>query len=216
MPDFIGGLAKGIEKSRGMIENAMNGVTSDLTITPRVMAAQGGYSGSAASSGDLISGINTALNTALAGGGAAGDIVIPVYIGGDMIDEIVVTAQQRMNLHLQYLVFNNENIPMPASYSVSLSDVEADSGGVTEAGTTQRDVVREGVVQISVTFRVSKRWLNKFSAYKKLASITVGYLDMETMNIVDTQMYIDGYQVKLVSDTSYGSLWEVSFTLKEF
>ena len=98
MPDFIGGLAEGIEKSRGMIENAMNGVTSDLTITPRVMAAQGGYSGSAASSGDLISGINTALNTALAGGGAAGDIVIPVYIGGDMIDEIVVTAQQRMNL----------------------------------------------------------------------------------------------------------------------
>ena len=76
---------------------------------------------------------------------------------------------------------------MPASYSVSLSDVEADSGGVTEAGTTQRDVVREGVAQIGVTFRVSKRWLNKLSAYKKLAS-----------------------------DTSYGSLWEVSFTLKEF
>lgn len=98
MPDFIGGLAKGIEKSRGMIENAMNGVTSDLTITPRVMAAQGGYSGGGASNADLISGINTALNTALAGGGSAGDIVIPVYIGGDMIDEIVVTAQQRMNL----------------------------------------------------------------------------------------------------------------------
>ena len=53
---------------------------------------------SAASSGDLISGINTALNTALADGGAVGDIVILVYIGGDMIDEIVVTAQQRMNL----------------------------------------------------------------------------------------------------------------------
>ena len=98
MPDFIGGLAKGIEKSRGMIENAMNGVTSDLTITPRVMAASGGYAGAGVSGGDLISGINTALNTALASGGAAGDIVIPVYIGGDMIDEIVVTAQQRMNL----------------------------------------------------------------------------------------------------------------------
>lgn len=98
MPDFIGGLAKGIEKSRGMIENAMNGVTSDLTITPRVMAASGGYAGAGVSGGDLISGINTALNTALTGGGAAGDIVIPVYIGGDMIDEIVVTAQQRMNL----------------------------------------------------------------------------------------------------------------------
>ena len=98
MPDFIGGLAKGIEKSRGMIESAMNGVTSDLTITPRVMAASGGYAGAGVSGGDLISGINTALNTALAGGGAAGDIVIPGYIGGDMIYEILVKAQQRMNL----------------------------------------------------------------------------------------------------------------------
>ncbi len=75
-----------------------SGSNSDLTITPRVMAVQGGYSGGGASNTDLISGINTALNTALAGGGSAGDIVIPVYIGGDMIDEIVVTAQQRMNL----------------------------------------------------------------------------------------------------------------------
>ena len=81
-----------------MIDQAMQGVTGDMTIPPRVMAAQGGFSGSAASSGDLISGISTALNTALTGGGATGDIVIPVYIGGDMIDEIVVTAQQRMNL----------------------------------------------------------------------------------------------------------------------
>ncbi|MBO6205967.1 MAG: phage tail tape measure protein [Lachnospiraceae bacterium] len=98
MPDFMKGLADGIEKSRGMIEQAMQGVTGDMTITPRVLAASGGYSGASVSNGDLISGINTALNTALAGGGAAGDIVIPVYIGGDMIDEIVVTAQQRMNL----------------------------------------------------------------------------------------------------------------------
>lgn len=98
MPDFMKGLADGIEKSRGMIEQAMQGVTGDMTITPRVLAASGGYSGTSVSNGDLISGINTALNTALAGGGAAGDIVIPVYIGGDMIDEIVVTAQQRMNL----------------------------------------------------------------------------------------------------------------------
>lgn len=82
--------------------------------------------------------------------------------------------------HLQYLIFNNENIPKPTSYSVNLSDVEADSGGATEAGTTQRDVVREGVVEIAVSFRVSKRWLNKFSVYNKLASITVGYLDTAT------------------------------------
>lgn len=66
MPDFIGGLAKGIEKSRGMIEQAVQGVAGDMMITPRVMTAQSGYVGSAASNGDLLSGINTALNTALA------------------------------------------------------------------------------------------------------------------------------------------------------
>ena len=118
--------------------------------------------------------------------------------------------------HLQYLIFNGENIPMPASYDLDLNDVEADSGGVTEAGTTQRDVVREGVAEIKVTFNVSQKWLKKFSAYKKLASITVQYLDVETMQLTAPQMYIDGYAVKLVSDTSYGSLWNVSFTLKEF
>ena len=118
--------------------------------------------------------------------------------------------------HMQYLQFNGENIPKPVSYDISLSDVEADSGGTTEAGTTQRDIVREGVVEISVSFQVSKLWLKKFSAYKKLASIMVGYLEPATLNMNTTQMYIDGFQTRLAADTSYGSLWEVSFTLKEF
>ena len=37
----------------------------------------------------------------------------------------------------QYLVFDGENLPLPDSYEVELEDVEADSGGETEAGTTQ-------------------------------------------------------------------------------
>ena len=30
--------------------------------------------------------------------GQSGDIVIPVYLGGTMLDEVIVNAQQRMNL----------------------------------------------------------------------------------------------------------------------
>ena len=37
--------------------------------------------------------------------------------------------------------------------------MEADSGGETEAGTTQRDVVRHGVVSIPVSFSVTAKWL---------------------------------------------------------
>ena len=100
MPDFIGGLAKGIKQSRGLIDKAMSGITGDMMISPRVLAAEGGLTAGAAGKGnsDLLSGITSAVSTALAGNASAGDIVIPVYLGTDMIDEIVVTAQQRMNL----------------------------------------------------------------------------------------------------------------------
>nr|WP_305141866.1 phage tail tape measure protein [uncultured Acetatifactor sp.] len=99
MPDFIGGLAKGIENSRGMIDKAMEGITGDMVISPKVLSTQGAIAaGTGNSNSDLLAGINTAINTALAGAGSSGDIVIPVYLGTDMIDEIVVTAQQRMNL----------------------------------------------------------------------------------------------------------------------
>lgn len=68
---------------------------------------------------------------------------------------------------IQYLKFDNENLPLPTSYDLDLSDVEADSGGETEAGTTQRDVIRAGVVTISVSFSVSAIWLSKLSAYAR-------------------------------------------------
>ena len=154
MPDFIEGLAEGIEKSRGLVEAAVEKIAEDMVVSPRVMVKDvvaedgsagiingsgfgngyghgnghgdvfgssgrngseragsngsygtGGYGsmyGGAAGGaqglhGDLMGSISAAVKAAMAGG-AAGDIVIPVYIGGDMIDEVVVTAQQRMNL----------------------------------------------------------------------------------------------------------------------
>lgn len=56
---------------------------------------------------------------------------------------------------IQYLRFDGTDLPLPDSYEMELSDVEADSSGETEAGTTQRDVVRIGVVTIQVSFSVS-------------------------------------------------------------
>ena len=69
----------------------------------------------------------------------------------------------------QYLVFDGENLPLPDSYE----DVEADSGGETEAGTTQRDVVRHGVVRIPVSFSVTAKWLKKLAGYAKKDKISV-------------------------------------------
>lgn len=54
--------------------------------------------------------------------------------------------------YFQYLIFDGVKLPLPKSYDVQLSSIEADSSGETEAGTTQRDVIRAGVVEILVSF----------------------------------------------------------------
>lgn len=77
---------------------------------------------------------------------------------------------------IQYLIFNEVPLPLPDSYELELRDVEADSGGETEAGTTQRDVIRTGVASISVSFSASPKWLKLLTGFKqqeKLAWITL-------------------------------------------
>jgi len=117
---------------------------------------------------------------------------------------------------IQYLKFDGVPVPMPDSYDVELVDIEADSGGETEAGTIQRDVVRSGVVSIPVSFSVSPKWLKVLAEFRRKSKITVDYFDTETLEVKQTQMYMEGYKASLVKDTSYKGLWTVSFTLKEF
>ena len=117
---------------------------------------------------------------------------------------------------IQYLKFNGTPLPLPDSYDLDLTDVEADSGGETEAGTVQRDVVRSGVVTIGVSFSVSAAWLKRLTAYSKKPKIAVQYFDTEDLALKETEMYITGYKAKLYKDTSYRGLWTVSFTLNEF
>ena len=102
MPDFMKGLAGGIEKNRNLVEKAVRDVASDMVVSPKVNGMEYGYADGAFSGGsmsDLISGISSAVSEALAGfSGPQGNIVIPVYVGGTLLDELVVTAQARQNL----------------------------------------------------------------------------------------------------------------------
>ena len=111
---------------------------------------------------------------------------------------------------IQYLTFDGTALPLPDSYEVRMDDVEADSGGETEAGTVQRDV------SIPVTFSVSAKWLKILTEFKQQEKITVGYFDTETLAVKTAEMYVEGYKASLVKDTSRKGLWSVSFTLREF
>ena len=99
MPDFMSGLAKGIEKSKGMVKDAVSGLAADMVVNPQVNAGQmamaGGGSVTSADMSSFVSAIKDAVSSV---GGGSGDIVIPVYLGGTMLDEVIVNAQQRVNL----------------------------------------------------------------------------------------------------------------------
>ena len=115
-----------------------------------------------------------------------------------------------------YIRINGEALPVQKDdYSIDYTDVVADSGGVTEAGTTIRDVIREGVPSISVTIPVSASWLKKLRKLKKEPYLNVEWLDPETGELSSGIMYMDGFKVSLKHDTSGGSLWNVAFSLED-
>ena len=115
-----------------------------------------------------------------------------------------------------YLRINGAALPVQKDdYSVEYNDVVADSGGVREAGTTIRDVIREGVPSISVSLPVSRAWLKKLRRLKKEPYLDVEWLDPETGDMTTGVMYMDGFKVSLEHDTSGGGLWTVSFSLED-
>lgn len=98
MPDFMKGLAKGIEDSKGMVAKAMDGVAADMVLNPSAaIQMQGGGSVSGDSVNELLSGLRE-MFSGLQGMAGGGTICIPVYVGGTLLDEVVVDAQARQNL----------------------------------------------------------------------------------------------------------------------
>lgn len=73
-----------------------------MVISPQMAVADGGVMTGTGTSGgaDLTAGIVAALKDVLGDqkGGQQGDLVIPVYLGNQLLDEVIVTAQQRMSL----------------------------------------------------------------------------------------------------------------------
>lgn len=100
MPDFMSGLADGINKSKAMVARAVDGVATEMIINPKVNNMEMAKANvTDVTSADTSISIASAIQDAISGmNNQNGDIVIPVYLGGTMLDEVIVTAQQRTNL----------------------------------------------------------------------------------------------------------------------
>ena len=98
MPDFMKGLAEGIEKGRRLVADAVSNVADSMTLSPGTGTVQTAAAGTAFSSADMGSLVSAIRDAVSVNGGRDGDIVIPVYLGGTMLDEVIVSAQQRADL----------------------------------------------------------------------------------------------------------------------
>lgn len=91
-PDMLKLFADGIRENVGLVTSAVddmaNGISGEMTVNANVT----GRTSSGLASYEIAS-----PQMAMAGAAAGGDLVIPVYIGNERIDEIVVKANQRAN-----------------------------------------------------------------------------------------------------------------------
>ena len=77
----------------------MDGVAADMVINPQIGRMETATATESAGTADTLSGITAAIREGLSQVNyPSGDIVIPVYLGGTMLDEVFINAQQRANL----------------------------------------------------------------------------------------------------------------------
>lgn len=111
MPDFMQGLAKGINKNKSLVANAVSDLSnlmSDSFQTPTLQmgletpklryAGRTNTPNTATQSTEATNKLLEMLSKFDPKNSDNGDIIIPVYIGGNIIDEIVVKAQDRRKL----------------------------------------------------------------------------------------------------------------------
>ena len=120
------------------------------------------------------------------------------------------------------LYFNDEEVALlKGSYKLGYTDEE--SLNKSEAGTVIREMIREGVLKISVSTYADDEWAQKFRAYKALDSLTVKYYDPSTLDFEEFEGYITNFACDLykgdVDDSeNYANktFWTVSFDIASY
>lgn len=115
-----------------------------------------------------------------------------------------------------YIKINDEKIPTPDELEFEFKDIEGASSGLTEAGVLHRDIVREGVVVISLKLTVSMKYLVKLSKLMRGNILKVKYLNPYTLEEKEIDAYCTNYKVTFIKDSSNYSLWNVDFKLEEY
>lgn len=115
-----------------------------------------------------------------------------------------------------YIKINNETIPTPDEIDFEFRDIEGSSSGVTEAGITHRDIVRESVISISLKLTLTSQYLLKVSKMLKQNTIPVKYFDPYSLEEKEISTYCTNFKVSLLNKNCSLGIWGVSFKLEEY
>lgn len=115
-----------------------------------------------------------------------------------------------------YIKINNETIPTPDEIDFEFRDIEGSSSGVTEAGITHRDIVRESVISISLKLTLTSQYLLKLSKMLKQNTIPVKYFDPYSLEEKEINTYCINFKVSLLNKNGSLGIWSVSFKLEEY
>ena len=93
MPDFVKGLSDSLEKSKGVIKKSVSKLSNELVINPNIpeMKTSSDAKGFRNQYQDLIRIVNDMTNSK----NNKEEIVIPIYLGGNLLDEFILDAQHR-------------------------------------------------------------------------------------------------------------------------
>ena len=112
-----------------------------------------------------------------------------------------------------YLILNDTEIPLTrGSYAENREYV--DNRNVTEAGSTVREIIRTGIVSLSVTLTCDSVTKQMLDYYADQSTLNVSYWSEKSGSLQVITGFLDGYRADLKIDTSE-RFYEVSFNVKE-
>lgn len=95
MPDFIGGMAKGIYDNMGVIKKAVSDVSTNMMIKANPLQSTGMQGSTKTSDISITNALMNMIDTLSTKTSNDGNIVVPVYLGNRLLDELIIDSNAR-------------------------------------------------------------------------------------------------------------------------
>lgn len=108
------------------------------------------------------------------------------------------------------------DLPQPATYKVTLQDLDSENTTRSETGLLTRDRIRAGVYELEISWRVNREELQLITDALSPAKFSVTFFDPTSSSLKTADMYAGDRQGNLLFMHAGQSLWELSCSLMQY